>query len=474
MANANNTSMQARLERVRRSVAVALCGTLALGVVAVIGAPSASASASIASVPPTAAATVITGATPTITGIARVGCKLTAVTGTWTPASVTLSYQWRRNGTPILGAIESTYRATPADAGANLSVAITGRRTGSTAVTKVSTPTNRITAGVIGGGTPVVYGYALVGGLVGVDASSWTPGGISFSVQWNRDGVPIAGATGELYAPRPLDRGTRLTATVTGTVSGYATRVTTSAPSAAIDFGQFAATDPVILGSLTVGSTVSAYYPSWTPYPESMRFQWFRDGYAIGGATGSNYALQTADAGRAITVQITGMKRAYATAARTSGARTDWQWVTRTETYAAWDLFHSCISLGDSFEPCDQGWLFVSSSGVRLYSSGFGDVMTVVSGAPMTGSASRWRITFNHVYKPDASTFFLYSATGARRDPGQWEAQMGFPMREIHDENFTTPWSSLVWNGGAVFAISSLDWGSLYFESVTIEYDTIL
>lgn len=462
--------------RIRRSV-------LILGIVIVIASmpivlesPSVGAESSVdgGTAHAAALAPTITGATPTIGGIARVGCLLTVQPGVWGPSPVTLTYQWKRNGSAISGATSSTYRAGPADQGALLTVTVTGRRAGFQAVTKTSASTTRITAGKFSPPIPTIYGTARVGGGLGVDAGNWGVPDISFTVQWNRNGSAIPGANSVFYIPRPLDRGSRITATVTGSASGYASSSISSNPTSSIDYGQFTGTNPVVVGTLTIGSVVTALVGNWSPIPDSIRYQWFRDGNLINGATRSDYQLQSSDAGAAITVDVTVSKNGYRPEMRSSLYRKDWQWVTRTETYSAWDLFSRCINFGDSFEACDPGSIFVPSDGVRLYSSGFGDVMNVATGIPMQGRATRWRVTFNDVSKPEASSFFAYNATGINAaDTSLWNASMGFPLREIRHENFTTPWSSLISDGAAVFSIGSLDWSSLYFHSVTIEYDTV-
>lgn len=53
---------------------------------------------------------------------------------------------------------------------------------------------------------------------------------------------------------------------------------------------------PVISGSPTVGSTLSASIGSWTGYPApTYARQWRRGGVNIGGATGATYVVQAAD-----------------------------------------------------------------------------------------------------------------------------------------------------------------------------------
>lgn len=63
---------------------------------------------------------------PTITGTARVGARLVAHAGNWTPGT-TFAYQWLRNGVAIKGATRATFRPGPALAGHLIRVRVTGR-----------------------------------------------------------------------------------------------------------------------------------------------------------------------------------------------------------------------------------------------------------------------------------------------------------------------------------------------------------
>lgn len=88
--------------------------------------PPGGTAASATSVGVVVTAGTITAGTPTITGTARVGAVLTVNQGTWSPAGVTLTRQWLRNGTAIAGATGTTYSVTSADLGARISVRVTG------------------------------------------------------------------------------------------------------------------------------------------------------------------------------------------------------------------------------------------------------------------------------------------------------------------------------------------------------------
>ena len=88
----------------------------------------------------------LAGVTPTITGIATVGQILTATTGTWAPAPVTLSYQWYRNGKKIKNAKSLTYTLVKADKGKKITIKVTGKKTGYTTLTKTSKKTGKVKA----------------------------------------------------------------------------------------------------------------------------------------------------------------------------------------------------------------------------------------------------------------------------------------------------------------------------------------
>ncbi|MFC4034440.1 hypothetical protein ACFO3J_23600 [Streptomyces polygonati] len=89
-------------------------------------------SASSVSAPLTVAAGPAPKATkaPTLSGSPRVGGKLSAAHGTWSPAPTSYGYVWKRNGKPISGANRSTYTLAKADKGGRITVTVTVSRAG--------------------------------------------------------------------------------------------------------------------------------------------------------------------------------------------------------------------------------------------------------------------------------------------------------------------------------------------------------
>ncbi len=161
--------------------------------------------------------------TPTISGTARVGEKLTAKAGAWGPAPVTLSYQWLRDGRSIAGATRSAYVLTATDRTHRVSVRVTGAKAGYTTVSKTSAA-KTVGAGSLTVKRPTITGALKVGRTVTVRIPAGSPSGIRYGVQWYRDGDAIRGATKTRYTLRPADRGARMTVKITGTKSGYTSK----------------------------------------------------------------------------------------------------------------------------------------------------------------------------------------------------------------------------------------------------------
>lgn len=89
------------------------------------------------------AGTISPTATPKISGTATVKKTLTARTRGWMP-SVTFSYQWLRNGAPIVGATSSKYKLKTADKRKRVSVQVTATRSGYNPVTLTSGQTRAV------------------------------------------------------------------------------------------------------------------------------------------------------------------------------------------------------------------------------------------------------------------------------------------------------------------------------------------
>jgi hypothetical protein len=256
--------------------------------------------------------------TPTITGTAVVGNTLTAVTGAWTPSSVTFTYQWKRGGTAISGATSSSYTLVAADLNYSISVTVVAAATGYTSTTVTSAGTAAVLDKLTATPTPLITGNTTVGSVLTVNPGTWTPATVTLSYQWYRNSVAIAGATATTYTLVAADDLTLITVKVTGSKSGYGDVTTTSAT---FQVGQqFVKTPtPTIKGNNWVGQTLTATIGTWDT-GAVLTHQWLRNGVAIAGATGHSYKLVTADIGAKITFSTTGTKAGFVTKTQTSTA----------------------------------------------------------------------------------------------------------------------------------------------------------
>jgi len=175
-----------------------------------------------------AAGTLIRRSAPTVSGTARVGSRLTASPGTWSP-KVTPSYQWYADGKAVPGATEQTFVPGARQRGAEIRVRVTARRPGYTSRSATSNSTRALAAGRISVTTkPVIVGEPVVGARLTVDPGAHTPTGAKARYQWLRDGKIVAGATGRNRTVSKNDLGHRLSATVTYKATGYSARTATT------------------------------------------------------------------------------------------------------------------------------------------------------------------------------------------------------------------------------------------------------
>ena len=175
--------------------------------------------------------------------------------------------------------------------------------------------------GSIVAGTITVSGTAVVGSTLTANTGTWNPSDVVFGYQWLRNGAPIAGATTKTYTLVAGDRGNAIAVQVTGSKAG-AGSVTATSAATAVAAGALAAGVPSISGTALVGSPLSAGVGSWSPEPDAFSYEWLRAGSPIPGATGSVYTAVADDAGKAISVRVTGSKAGYNPASATSGVVT--------------------------------------------------------------------------------------------------------------------------------------------------------
>lgn len=175
------------------------------------------------------AATLQRSADPTVTGVATQGQILTANTGTWTPSTTKFSYQWLRDDVAIVGATAKTYKAVAADVAHLLSVRVSASLVGYSTVILTSSPTVAVLGVFTKTTKPVIAGSLQIGNDLTFNPGTWTPTPDTFTYQWLKNGVAIEGETDSFFTVSESEFGAKISVSITGQKSGFASVTQVSA-----------------------------------------------------------------------------------------------------------------------------------------------------------------------------------------------------------------------------------------------------
>ena len=233
---------------------------------------------------------------PTITGTATEDQLLTADTSGISDADGlgAFSYQWLRDGVAIAGATSSTYTLGDADVGTQISVQVSytdGQGTSegplTSAQTAVVTNINDAPTGSVNIAGIPTEDQVLTASNTLADADGL--GVISY--QWQRDGVDIAGATASTYTLDDADVGATITVAASYTDGqGTAESVSSAGVGPIANVNDAPVGAPTVTGTVTEDQLLTADTTGISDADGlgAFSYQWYRDGVAVGGATGSD------------------------------------------------------------------------------------------------------------------------------------------------------------------------------------------
>jgi hypothetical protein len=152
--------------------------------------------------------------------------------GDWIPQPAGTTFRWLRDGDPISGATESTYRVTAEDAGHALRVEITATREGfepgEARSAALAVPEEPVEPTVTNTAMPVISGTPVVGQTLTVSAGTWSPADVALSYAWYAGANPIPDATGTSLLLTDAQLGAVITVRVTASVGDVSQTVTTA------------------------------------------------------------------------------------------------------------------------------------------------------------------------------------------------------------------------------------------------------
>ena len=251
-----------------------------------------------------------------LAGTAKVGQTL-KTTFASSSYMMQLRWQWFRSGVAIPAATGSIHVLTASDLGKSITAKVTATRTAYTTLVMES-PALLIGPGTLTAPTPLISGTRKVGYTLTAAPGTWTLG-TTLKYQWYRSGVPITGATASKYTLTAADRGKIMRLRVSGIRAGYTTLIKDSPTTAVIATGTLVAGTPWISGTPRYGYTLTANPRTWTS-GTTLRYQWYRSGAPIAGATGRTYRLVWADRYDTLKVRVVGSKAGYTTVTKYSGS----------------------------------------------------------------------------------------------------------------------------------------------------------
>ncbi|MEN2744090.1 hypothetical protein [Sinomonas halotolerans] len=257
-----------------------------------------------------------------VSGRPAVGEDLSVSSPQWAESATqgTVDYQWFRGTAAIASATVPDYTVTPADVGQKLWAMVTLSAPGFTTVELSSVQITGVAGTFAAAPVPTVTGTARVGQVQTANAGTWVPGGAALTYQWYRGTAAITGAVGRTYTASAADFGKALKVRVRATKAGFLP-VNRFSAARTIAAGTIVATRPLtVAGTHRYGQTVrvSQGWPAGT----AVRYQWYRNGVAVKGATGSALFLNPAYIGRRVNVKVTVSKPGYATRSVTTRAAT--------------------------------------------------------------------------------------------------------------------------------------------------------
>jgi hypothetical protein len=230
------------------------------------------------------------------------------------PIPSTKKYQWYRNGVAIKGATYPARQVDYDDLGASLQLVATYSSPGYEVITLRSNVTSPVLARSFSATQqPTISNTSpKFGDVLSASIGDWDPVVDDYFIQWYRNGDAIPKAWSSTYKIGISDIGSVITVGYTGYLYNFDEIEIVSEPTVAVAPGDLSEpSEPIILGSQSVGSTLSFQVGSF-PSGVRLSYQWYNSELQpISGATKTTYKVRAEDTDQQLTVRVTGTKAGY-------------------------------------------------------------------------------------------------------------------------------------------------------------------
>jgi hypothetical protein len=154
---------------------------------------------------------------------------------------------------------------------------------------------------------PAVTGTAAVGQTLSTTDGTWTGAPApTFSYQWQRNSVDIAGATSSTYVLVAADYDNPIRCVVTATNPLGVVSANSNATANVAGSVPANTVAPAVSGTAAIGSTLTTSDGTWTGTPEpTFAYQWQKNTTNISGATSSSFTVTLSQAGGTIRCVVT-------------------------------------------------------------------------------------------------------------------------------------------------------------------------